>query len=237
MAVSHPGEPALHQGEVGSRLNWLRAAVLGANDGIVSVAGLVVGVAGATADRSVLLTAGVAGLVAGALSMAAGEYVSVSTQRDTQRALLDTERRELAEMPEAELEELARIYVAKGLSEPLARQVAAELTAGDALRAHADAELGIDPDEVVSPWQAAWASAVSFTVGALVPLLTIVLLPVGVRVAACFVAVVLALAVTGAVSAHLGGAGHRRATVRTVLGGAVAMAVTYGIGHLVGRSV
>lgn len=237
MAVSHPGEPALHQGEVGARLNWLRAAVLGANDGIVSVAGLVVGVAGATTDRSVLLTAGVAGLVAGALSMAAGEFVSVSTQRDTQRALLDTERRELAEMPEAELEELARIYVGKGLSEPLARQVAAELTAGDALRAHADAELGIDPDEVVSPWQAAWASAVSFTVGALVPLLTIVLLPVGVRVVACFVAVVAALALTGALSAHLGGAGHRRATLRTVLGGAVAMAVTYGIGHLVGRSV
>lgn len=237
MVEAHPDEPALHQGAVSGRLNWLRAAVLGANDGIVSVAGLVVGVAGAAADRQVLLTAGVAGLVAGALSMAAGEFVSVSTQRDTQQALLETERRELREMPEQELEELAQIYVGKGLSTALAHQVAAELTAGDALRAHADAELGLDPDEVVSPWQAAWASAAAFTVGALVPLLTIVLVPAGVRVAACFVAVVVALALTGTLSAHLGGAGRRRATVRTVLGGAVAMAVTYGIGNLVGQRV
>nr|WP_246315297.1 VIT family protein [Kineococcus aurantiacus] len=215
----------------------MRAAVLGANDGIVSVAGLVVGVAGATTDRTALLTAGIAGLVAGALSMAAGEYVSVSTQRDTQRALLATERRELAEMPQEELAELASIYVGKGLSPALAQQVATELTAHDALAAHADAELGLDPDEVVSPWQAAWASAAAFTLGALVPLLTIVLTPTAARVPACFAAVLVALALTGALSAHLGGAGHRRATARTVLGGALAMAVTYGTGHLVGRTL
>lgn len=166
MVEVHPSEPALHQGAVSGRLNWLRAAVLGANDGIVSVAGLVVGVAGATTDRPVLLTAGIAGLVAGALSMAAGEFVSVSTQRDTQRALLETERRELEETPAGELEELAQIYVGKGLSDELAHQVAVELSAKDPLRAHAEAELGMDVDEVVSPWQAAWASAAAFTIGA-----------------------------------------------------------------------
>ncbi|MFD0485577.1 VIT family protein [Kineococcus sp. GCM10028916] len=235
--TSHAGEPALHRGSLASRLNWLRAGVLGANDGIVSVAGLVVGVAGATTDRTALLTAGVAGLVAGALSMAAGEYVSVSTQRDTQQALLAAERRELAEMPEEELAELTAIYVDKGLSRALAEQVALELTAHDPLRAHADAELGIDPDEVAGPWTAAGTSAAAFTLGALVPLLAILLTPVAVRVAACFLAVLVALAVTGGVSAQLGGAGRRRAGLRTVLGGALAMAVTYGIGSLVGRSV
>ncbi|MEZ0165395.1 VIT family protein [Kineococcus sp. LSe6-4] len=234
---AHTGEPALHQSGVAARLNWLRAGVLGANDGIVSVAGLVVGVAGATTDRTVLWTAGVAGLVAGALSMAAGEYVSVSTQRDTQQALLATERRELEEMPEEELAELAGLYVRKGLSPGLAARVARELTEHDGLRAHADVELGIDPDEVVSPWQAAFASAAAFTLGALVPLLAVLLTPVAARVPACFAAVVLALALTGASSAHLGGAARPRAVARTIAGGAVAMAVTYGVGALVGTRV
>ena len=140
----HDDEP--HEGNIGTRLNWLRAGVLGANDGIVSVAGLVVGVAGATSDNQAILIAGLAGLVSGALSMAAGEYVSVSTQRDSEQALLAKERRELEEEPEEELAELAQLYVDKGLSEHLAREVAVELTEHDALRAHAEIELGIDPD-------------------------------------------------------------------------------------------
>ena len=229
-------EPALHR-SVGDRLNRLRAGVLGANDGIVSTAGIVLGVLGATTDRTVLLTAGAAGLVAGALSMAVGEYVSVSTQKDTQSALLDLERRELAETPEAELDELAAIYAAKGIPADLARQVAVALTERDALRAHAEAELNLDPDEVVRPWQAAWASLLSFTVGALLPLLAALLSPPHTQVVATVVAVLLALVLTGAVSARLGGAAVSRAVLRTVAGGAVAMAVTYGIGSLVGTAV
>ncbi len=226
-------EPALHRG-VGDRLNWLRAGVLGANDGIVSVAGIVLGVLGATTDRGVLVTAGSAGLVAGALSMAVGEYVSVSTQKDTQAALLALERRELEETPEEELAELAALYEAKGIPADLAQQVAVALTERDALRAHAEAELNLDPDEVAKPWQAAWASMVSFTAGALLPLLAALLLPHPAQVVAVVVAVLAALALTGALSARLGGADPRRAVLRTVLGGAVAMAVTYGIGTLVG---
>ena len=190
--------------------------MLGANDGIVSVAGIVMGVAGATTDDDTILVAGLAGLVAGALSMAAGEYVSVSTQRDTEQALLAKERRELAEEPEEELAELAGIYRDKGLSDELALEVARELTEHDALRAHADIELGIDPDELASPWHAAWASMVSFTVGAMLPLLTIVLLPERIRVVATVVAVALALALTGWVSAAFGDAPARPAVVRNV---------------------
>jgi vacuolar iron transporter family protein len=151
----HDDEP--HADGLNNRLNWLRAAVLGANDGIVSTAGLVVGVAGATSNGNAIVVAGVAGLAAGALSMGAGEYVSVSTQRDSEHALLEKERRELAEDPEEELAELADIYVGKGLSEGLALQVARELTEHDALGAHAEAELGIDPDDLTNPWSAAWA--------------------------------------------------------------------------------
>jgi len=231
----HGDEP--HVGGLNDRLNRLRAGVLGANDGIVSTAGIVLGVLGATTDRTVLLTAGAAGLVAGALSMAVGEYVSVSTQKDTQSALLDLERRELAETPEAELDELAAIYAAKGIPADLARQVAVALTERDALRAHAEAELNLDPDEVVRPWQAAWASLLSFTVGALLPLLAALLSPPHTQVVATVVAVLLALVLTGAVSARLGGAAVSRAVLRTVAGGAVAMAVTYGIGSLVGTAV
>ena len=226
----------MHIGSVADRLNWLRAGVLGANDGIVSIAGIVVGVAAATGSRATILVAGLAGLLAGAFSMAAGEYVSVSTQRDTERALLEKERWELAQLPDSELDELTDLYEAKGISRDLARQVAVELTEHDALRAHADAELGIDPDNLMSPWQAAYASFAAFTVGAVLPLLAIALPPTSVRVPICFVAVVLALALTGTVSARLGGSDTRRAAMRTVVGGALAMVVTYAVGHFVGAA-
>ncbi len=232
---THPAEP--HVGAINTKLNWLRAGVLGANDGIVSVAGIVIGVAAATVDRAPILTAGVAGLVAGALSMALGEYVSVSTQRDTEQALLDKERRELIEEPEAELRELIGIYRSKGLSPETARAVAEELTAHDAFAAHVDVELGIDPDELTNPWHAAISSAIAFTVGAMLPLLTILLLSPAIRVPVTFAAVLVALAVTGWLSARLGGANAMLATRRVVIGGAIAMAVTYAIGHLVGGVV
>jgi vacuolar iron transporter family protein len=232
-----PGHEEPHGGGMASRLNWLRAGVLGANDGIVSTAGIVLGVAGATASRGVILTAGIAGLAAGALSMAVGEYVSVSTQRDTERALLAKERRELHETPDEELAELTGIYLAKGLSADVARQVAEQLTAHDALGAHAEAELGINPDELSSPWHAAFASLVAFTVGALLPLLAISLPPPAGRVLVTVVAVVLALIFTGVVSARLGHAPWRRPLVRNVAGGLLAMGITYGIGSLVGVAV
>ncbi|GAA4439874.1 VIT family protein [Actinokineospora soli] len=232
---THPGEP--HHDSLGARLNWLRAGVLGANDGIISTAGLVVGVAGATTDRTAILAAGVAGLVAGALSMAGGEYVSVSTQRDTERAALRMEARELREMPEAEERELAHIYEDKGLSPGLAKQVARELTEGDALAAHADAELQIDPDNLTSPWQAAWASLVSFAVGALLPLVAIALPPVDWRVWTCVAAVIVGLVLTGTISARLGSARVGRAVARNVLVGTLAMTVTYFVGVLFGVTV
>lgn len=228
----HEDEP--HGSGFNNRLNWLRAAVLGANDGIVSVAGLVVGVAGATNDRGAIAVAGVAGLAAGALSMAAGEYVSVSTQRDSEHALLEKERRELIEEPEEELAELADIYVGKGLSAELALQVATELTAHDALGAHAEAELGIDPDDLTNPWSAAWASMLAFTVGALLPLLTILLVGAQLRVVVTVVAVVLALAFTGWASARFGYGPAKRAVLRNMAGGLFAMLATYAIGALVG---
>ena len=235
-------ETAPHDGEahdqgIATRLNWLRAAVLGANDGIVSTAGIVIGVAAATSDRTTIMTAGVAGLAAGAMSMGAGEYVSVSTQRDTERALLAKEARELREMPDEELAELAEIYQGKGLSPELAREVAVQLTEHDALGAHAEAELGIDPNELTNPWHAAWASMAAFTGGALLPLVAILLPPQGARVLVTALAVVVALAVTGAVSAQLGGARRQRAVLRNVAGGILAMSVTYGIGALVGTQL
>ena len=231
----HDEEP--HAQGIGSRLNWLRAGVLGANDGIVSTAGIVMGVAGATSDSSTIAIAGVAGLTAGALSMAAGEYVSVSTQRDSELELLAKERRELAEDPEDELAELAGLYVDKGLSEELALQVARELTDHDALGAHAEVELGIDPDDLTSPWQAAWASMLAFTVGALLPLLTITLTPPAVRIWVTVVAVVVALVGTGWTSARLGYGRTWPAVLRNVAGGVFAMAVTYLIGTLLGTGV
>jgi VIT1/CCC1 family predicted Fe2+/Mn2+ transporter len=213
-------------------MNWLRAAVLGAGDGIVSVAGLVVGVAGATNSRGLILTAGLAGLVAGALSMAAGEYVSVSSQRDTQRTMLDQERRELRDNPHGELAELKALYVQRGLSEKTAAYVARELTAHDPLAAHASIELGINPDDLTDPWQAALASAGSFTLGAAIPLVAILLPSGAARVPVTFVAVLVALVITGSLSARVSGASPRRAIMRVVIGGAIAMAITYGVGRL-----
>ncbi len=230
----HPGEP--HQGSLAQRLNWLRAGVLGANDGIVSVAATVVGVAGATTSPQVILIAGVAALVGGAISMALGEYVSVSSQSDSEKALIAKETRELAEQPEAELAELAGIYRSKGLSPETAHRVAVELTEHDALAAHLSAELNISESDLVSPWHAAFASALAFTVGAILPLLAILLTPEPWRVAVTFVVVLVALAITGTLAAAIGGSSRRRAAVRVVVGGALALAATYGIGLLLGAS-
>lgn len=230
----HPQEP--HDSGLAGRLNWLRAGVLGANDGIVSTAGIVVAVAGATSDRMAIATAGVAGLVAGAVSMALGEYVSVSTQRDSETALLAKERRELEEMPEEELAELAAIYQSKGLRTETAWLVARELTEHDALAAHLDAELHLDPNDIANPHHAAGASAVAFTGGAALPLLAILLPPISWRVPVTFLAVLLALALAGVVSARLGGAPPRRAVLRVVIGGALGLAVTYIIGALFGAA-
>jgi VIT1/CCC1 family predicted Fe2+/Mn2+ transporter len=220
-----------------SKLNWLRAGVLGANDGIVATSGLVIGVAASGASDSALLTAGLAGLAAGALSMAVGEYVSVSTQRDTEQALIAKETRELAEFPEHELEELTGIYQAKGLDADLARQVAVQLTEHDALAAHAEVELKLDPEEFTNPWHAAFASMAAFILGSLIPLLTILLLPASVRIWATVIAAATALAITGIISAHLGGANVGRALARNVGGGLLAMALTYAIGALVGTRI
>ncbi|MGW1495812.1 VIT1/CCC1 transporter family protein [Streptomyces sp. NPDC002402] len=228
-----PHEEA-HGGALGARLNWLRAAVLGANDGIVSTAGIVVGVAGATDSRATLLTAGLTGLLAGSMSMAAGEYVSVSTQRDSEKAALAVERRELREQPEEELEELTGLLVARGLSQVVAREAAEQLTERDALRAHARVELGIDPDELANPWHAAGASFLAFTVGALLPLLAIVLPPSWLRLPVTVLSVLAALTLTGWWSARLGAASAGPAVLRNVGGGALAMAVTYGAGSVLG---
>jgi VIT1/CCC1 family predicted Fe2+/Mn2+ transporter len=217
-----------------SKLNWLRAAVLGANDGIVSVSALVVGVAGATEHTGTLLITGVAGLLSGALSMAVGEYVSVSSQRDVEEALLAKERRELAEEPESELEELTRLYEKKGLERPTAELVARELTAHDAFGAHVETELKINPEELTNPWHAAFASGAAFTTGALIPVLTIILPPPGTRVPVTFVAVFLALALTGYLSAKMSDAPVLQVTWRVVFGGILAMLVTFGIGLLFG---
>lgn len=233
--LPHHDEP--HDGGVGRRLNWLRAAVLGANDGIVSTAGLVVGVAGATESRTAIVLAGIAGLVAGAMSMAAGEYVSVSTQRDSERALLDLERRELREQPEAELDELTGLLADRGLSPAVARSAAEELTARDALRAHAGFELGLDPDDLTNPWTAALASMAAFALGALLPLLTIGLSSAQVRLPLTVGAVVAALALTGWASARLGRSPRPRAMLRNVLGGVAAMTATYLIGMLAGTQL
>jgi vacuolar iron transporter family protein len=232
---THPREP--HAGFSAGRLNWLRAGVLGANDGIVSVAGIVVGVAGATSARGPIFTAGIAGLVAGAVSMALGEYVSVSSQRDSENAQLAQERRELSETPEDELVELTAIYEAKGLSAATAQQVALELTEHDALAAHIDAELNLDPDDLANPVQAAAASALSFTLGAVLPMLAILLPPTSWRVPVTFVAVLATLAIAGAVSARLGSSSVERAVVRVVIGGAVGLALTFAVGHLFGTAI
>lgn len=220
-----------------SRIGWLRAAVLGANDGIVSTASLVVGVAASSAGRSEILIAGIAGLVAGAMSMAAGEYVSVSSQSDTETADLARERAELVAQPDFEREELAQIYIGRGVAPDLARQVADQLMAKDALGAHARDELGISEITAARPIQAAVTSAATFAVGAAMPLLMVVVSPAAWLVPLVSAASLLFLALLGAIGARAGGADVLRATARVTFWGALAMAATAGIGALVGVAV
>ncbi|EJC66248.1 putative membrane protein [Rhizobium leguminosarum bv. viciae WSM1455] len=220
-----------------SRIGWLRAAVLGANDGIVSTASLIMGVASASAGTSQILVAGAAGLVAGAMSMAAGEYVSVSSQADTEEADLARERTELETQPEAELGELTQIYVKRGLTHDLARQVAVQLTANNVLDAHSRDELGIVEHMEARPIEAALTSAVTFAVGAALPLLMVVLSPASVLVYSVASASLAFLALLGAIGAKAGGANVLRATTRVTFWGAFAMALTAGIGALVGTAI
>ena len=219
-----------HLASIGGRLNWLRAGVLGANDGIVSTAGVVAGVAGATSSLTTILTAGVAAAVAGSLSMAGGEYVSVSTQRDTEVATLARERWELENLPEQEEAELSGIYQAQGLSAQTSAKVARELTEHDAFAAHARMELGMNPEELTSPWSAALASFAAFAVGAILPILAIALPPESWRIWVAFAVTVAGLVFTGWLSARLGGAPWLPAVVRNVGVGILTMAITYGVG-------
>jgi len=219
------------------RIGWLRAAVLGANDGLVSTASLVVGVAAAGSGKPEVLVAGLAGLVAGAMSMAAGEYVSVSSQTDAEQADLARETRELAEMPQAELEELTRIYVDRGLDRDLAEKVATQLTERDALGTHARDELGISETVTARPIQAALVSALTFATGAVVPLIVVLLVPatsIGLWVA---VSTIVGLALLGGLGASAGGAGVLRGALRVTLWGALAMAATAAVGALFGVAV
>jgi VIT1/CCC1 family predicted Fe2+/Mn2+ transporter len=219
------------------RIGWLRAAVLGANDGIVSTASLIVGVAASAATRHDVLIAGVAGLVAGAMSMAAGEYVSVSSQSDTERADLDRERKELSDNPEFELDELTEIYLKRGVDQSLARQVAQQLMRKDALTAHARDELGISEITTARPVQAALTSATMFSLGAAMPLLMVVLSPTGNLVPIVSAASLGFLGLLGAIGARAGGANVLRATARVTFWGAFAMALTAGIGKVFGTVV
>ncbi len=218
------------------RLNALRAGVLGANDGIVSTAAVVVGVAGATTETGPILTAGLAASIGGAVSMALGEYVSVSSQRDSERHLIEVERRALDADPEGELRALARSYEERGISAATARRAAEELFARNALEAQMRERHNIDPDEVTSPWHAALASFLAFTVGALLPMLAILLPPPELRVPVAFGATLLGLALTGAVAAGIGGGSQLRAAARVTVGGALALAATYLIGSLLGTA-
>jgi VIT1/CCC1 family predicted Fe2+/Mn2+ transporter len=222
------------EGHAISRVGWLRAAVLGANDGLLSTGSLILGVAAASADRQPILVAGVAGLVAGAMSMAAGEYVSVSSQRDAENADLAVEKRELKEDPEAELRELAGIYAKRGVDPALARQVAEQLMAKNALEAHARDELGITEAVAARPVQAAIASAASFSLGALLPLAVVLLSPLKTLIWTVSGASLAFLAVLGALGAWTGGAKMGRAILRVVFWGALALAVTAGVGRLFG---
>ncbi len=225
------------EGHLVSRVGWLRAAVLGANDGIISTASLILGVAAAAAPQQTILLTGLAGLVAGAMSMAAGEFVSVSSQSDTEKADLARETRELSKNPEFEKEELAQIYVARGVAPDLAQQVAVQLMAKDALGAHARDELGISEHTTARPIQAALASAAAFSLGAAAPLLLVLLAPAGRLVAVVSAGSLLCLALLGYVGARIGGAGVLKPVIRVTFWGAFAMAVTAGIGALFGAPI
>lgn len=215
-----------------SKLNWLRAGVLGANDGIVSTSALMMGVAGAGTSPAGILTAGVAALVAGAFSMAVGEYVSVSSQRDSERAAIRREQQWLDENPDGQIDQLAHMYEERGLSPDTAHRVAEELSARDPLRAHLDIEYGLDPDDLNNPWAAAVSSAVAFTMGALIPLAAAVVFPNAWSPWPIVVATIVALVVTGFISARIGAAGKRVAMLRVLIGGTIALGATYAIGML-----
>ena len=233
-AVIRPGRVEMHRS---GRTGWLRAAVLGADDAIVSTASLMIGVAAASASKQAVLVAGVAGLVAGSMSMAVGEYVSVSSQRDTERADIGRETRELAEQPQAELDELAMIYVKRGLEHGLAMQVATQLSARDRLGAHLLDELGISQASLARPLQAAWISAASFASFAVVPIAALLVAPAALRIPIIAALSLASLAALGAFGGHLGGAPIGRAMLRVTLGGSLAMIVTAVIGRILGVSV
>ena len=230
---------SLPHGEVhrSGRAGWLRAAVLGSDDAIVSTASLMIGVAASSAPKGAILVAGVAGLVAGSMSMAVGEYVSVSSQRDAEQADIERETRELTGQPQAELRELAMIYVNRGLEKELAMQVAEQLSARDRLGAHMRDELGIDQASLARPMQAAWISAASFASFAVVPIAALLVAPAALRIPVIAALSLGSLAVLGAFGGHLGGAALGRAALRVTLGGALAMAVTAAIGRILGVSV
>jgi vacuolar iron transporter family protein len=224
-------------GQILSTLNWLRAAVLGANDGIVSTAAIIFGVAGASASHSTIMLAGIAAVAAGALSMAAGEYVSVSTQRDLEVAQLARQRADLERDPERELQVLARLFEQRGVDPQLASEVASQMSAKDALSVHARAELGIDPDAVTNPWAASFASLVAFTIGGLIPIVAMLLAPRPAEIWVTGAAVVVAMALTGAVSARLGKIPLVPSVIRNIAGGLLAMAITYGVGKIAGTAI
>ncbi|MFZ4719676.1 MAG: VIT1/CCC1 transporter family protein [Ilumatobacteraceae bacterium] len=225
------------EGHYAHRVGWLRAMVLGANDGIISTAALLVGVAAADSSRSALLTAGTAGLVAGAVSMGLGEYVSVSSQRDTERSDIAKETWELEHLADHELEELTAIYRGKGLDADLAHQVAVQLTEHDALGTHLRDELGIEPGELAKPLQAAWSSTIAFSIGAAIPLIAAALASASARIAAIMLVTMLSLVGLGYLGARLGGAPRGRSIARVVIGGALAMAITMAVGKLFGAHV
>lgn len=234
--MTSPQRPAHPEGHKSSRLGWLRAAVLGSNDAIISTSSLMVGVGASSASTQVILISGVAGLVGGAMSMAVGEFVSVSSQRDAERAMIETEKRELVANPDGELRELAGIYTKRGLDEELALQVARQLSKKDRLGAHLRDELGIDAKSLARPLEAAWASALSFAVFAAIPIGALLIAPESVRALVVVGTSLLSLGALGALGAYLGRAPLLRATLRVMVGGALAMAATAGIGMLFGVS-
>jgi VIT1/CCC1 family predicted Fe2+/Mn2+ transporter len=224
-------------GQILSTLNWLRAGVLGANDGIVSTAAIIFGVAGGSASHATIMLAAIAAVAAGALSMAAGEYVSVSTQRDLEYGELARQKADLERDPERELQVLARLFEQRGVDSKTAMEVSRQMSAKDALSVHARAELGIDPDAVTNPWAAALASLVAFTAGGAIPVAAMLLSPRPAEIWVTGAAVVVAMALTGAVSARLGKFPVLRSVIRNVAGGLLAMAVTYGVGNFAGTMV
>lgn len=234
MSTEQEFEP--HRLNFAPRLNWLRAGVLGANDGIVSIAALLVGVAAATSDTGPILIAGTAGIIAGSLSMALGEFVSVSSQRDSEASLIKRERQELEDNPEAELRELAELYQQRGLTAATAAAVARELTDHDAVAAHLEAELGINELELTNPWHAAISSALSFLAGSSLPMIAILLGPEDLRIPLTFAASLLALGLTGGIGAYLGQSPILRPVMRVMGGGALALAISWGIGTALGVS-